>query len=106
MRHLCAAIGGLCLAATLCVHAHETASPGQAPAPDATLESLLVPAASALCRQVAWWSEDSPGVSHTDCGMGRHCPEEHRCCLTSAEFWCCPSESKCDYEHPQGCKAP
>ena len=106
MRFLSAAIGALGLAAALSVCAHDQASGGHAPVADAELESLFAPAASALCRQIAWWSDDSPAVTHTDCGMGRHCPEEHRCCLTSSEFWCCPSESKCDYEHPQGCKAP
>lgn len=58
-----------------------------------------------LCRSVALAAPDTLPVSHADCGMGRHCPDDTRCCMTSADFWCCPSDSKCDYEQPGNCRS-
>lgn len=56
-------------------------------------------------------AEDAAGALadlswHADCGMGRHCEEGTRCCVTSETFWCCPTQSRCDYDQPGQCKAP
>ncbi len=55
------------------------------------------------CRAVVLASQET--VAHADCGMGRHCPDESRCCVTSSDFWCCPAASGCDYDRPGHCQA-
>lgn len=55
------------------------------------------------CRVAVQASQET--VAHADCGMGRHCPEDSRCCVTSADFWCCPATSGCDYDHPGNCRS-
>lgn len=67
------------------------------------IEQVFVRRPDRPCGTLALASSDA--IPHADCGMGRHCPDDTRCCMTSSDFWCCPAESKCDYDQPGNCRA-
>ena len=38
-----------------------------------------------------------------NCGVGRSCPKDHRCCVVGITHWCCDKDESCDYDD-YGCK--
>ena len=92
---MCIAIPDVCGAAG-------TASPLDPRTSPMEIEQVFARSGERACREVVQASQET--VAHADCGMGRHCPDDSRCCVTSADFWCCPAASGCDYDHPGNCR--
>jgi len=71
---------------------------------DAALERLFPRAPALRCPAKSAADADLTLV-FADCGMGRHCPDDTRCCVSDAGFWCCPKGTQCDYDQPNNCRA-